>query len=134
MGKLVLLIDDDADDRSLIGEALAETDANIQIRMAANGQEALELISRDQALIPDFIIMDQNMPRMDGKQCLQELKQVARLQHVPVIILTTSKLYDGGAEFRKLGAACCFTKPCLYMELKSLMMHVLSGNWKSVEA
>ena len=114
MGKLIMVIDDDADDRDLFREALSETDKTAQYLTASNGIDAIEKLSRQNILLPDFIFLDLNMPRMDGGQCLVKLRQMPWLQSIPVIIFTTSKLPDEGKAFKILGADLCITKPLLY--------------------
>jgi CheY-like chemotaxis protein len=130
MGKLIMVIDDDVDDVDLFREALSETDDTAQYITANNGIEAVEKLSRPNIILPDFIFLDLNMPRMDGRQCLVKLRQMPWLQSIPVIIFTTSKLADEGKEFKILGADLCITKPLLYEDLKNTICYVIAEQWK----
>src|SRR5690348_12426970 len=94
-----LLIDDDPDDREIFGIALEEVDKVCRYITTENGIEALELLE-DSTSIPDFIFLDLNMPLMDGKECLREIKKIPHLNRVPVIIYSTSS-YEKDVEDTK---------------------------------
>ena len=125
--KKFLLVDDDMDDTYLFGEVLAEVDASIQFESATNGQEALEHLMKEDQALPDIIFMDLNMPRMDGKQCLFEIKQNERLQHIPVMMYTTSSHSTDIEQSMQLGAVCFITKPSDFKELKNILS-IIAGN------
>jgi CheY-like chemotaxis protein len=131
MGKVILVVDDDADDHELFREALHETDNKAAYLSAGNGEEALELLNKPGHIIPDFIFLDLNMPRMDGRQCLIRLRQLPHLEKVPVIIFTTVKPELEGEEYRRLGADLCVTKPMLYAELKKTIRYIITAEWKT---
>jgi len=130
MGKLILVVDDDPDDRDLFREALNETNKNVGYICARNGIEAVELLSRPNIVLPDFIFLDLNMPRMDGRECLIRLRRMPWLNEIPVIIFSTSKLNDECASFKKLGANLCLTKPLLFEDLKKVISFVISEEWR----
>jgi CheY-like chemotaxis protein len=130
MGKLILVVDDDADDRDLFREALSETDKAIGYIYVKNGIEAIDLLSRPNIVLPDFIFLDLNMPRLDGRECLIRLRRMPWLNEIPVIIFSTSKLDDDCASFKKLGASLCITKPLLFEDLKKVIRFVISEEWK----
>lgn len=109
------------DDTFLFGEVLAEVDPSIQFETASNGQEALEQLVAAEKPLPDVIFMDLNMPRMDGKQCLFEIKQNERLQHIPVMMYTTSSHSTDIEQSMQLGAICFITKPSDSKELKNIL-------------
>ena len=69
------LVDDDADDVSIFKEILREVNPSIALVSAADGQEALKFLKHQQDNYPDVIFLDLNMPRMNGKECLSELKK-----------------------------------------------------------
>lgn len=81
-GKQILIVDDDPDDREFIDQALKEITTSVDCVFASNGYEALMLLQNEQSFIPDYIILDLNMPLMDGNQCLQRLKQAERLKSI----------------------------------------------------
>lgn len=119
--KRFLLVDDDMDDAMVFGEVLAEVDPGIGFQTAPNGQEALEQLLQPGAPLPDLIFMDLNMPRMDGKQCLFEIKNNAQLQHIPVMMYTTSSHSADIEQSMQLGAICFITKPSDFKELKTIL-------------
>jgi len=89
--KHILLADDDIDDRSLLSELLQEADASVMLKSAEDGKQLLELLHASEGQIPDMIFLDINMPRINGLECLTEIRnQSGSLQKVPVIILSTS--------------------------------------------
>ena len=83
------LIDDDEDDRDFFALALEEVDRAIELRTAANAEEALMELQGMQ-FVPDVIFLDLNMPRIDGWECLKLLRELNHLSNVPVIIYSTS--------------------------------------------
>ena len=113
---LVLLVDDDADDRQFFVEALSEVDPEIKIATSVDGIEALDFLHKLQEL-PNYIFLDLNMPRMDGFQCLAELKKSTRYAHIPVIIYTTSKQKEEEDEAFRLGASAFFQKPSNFADI-----------------
>ncbi len=109
--KTVLIIDDDADDRSMFCEALHIVDESVECIAAQDGLEALGLLRAQGSPLPDFIFLDLNMPRLTGQECLSEIKKTRSLDHIPVIIYTTSRQQTDIDEAKSLGAACFITKP-----------------------
>ena len=104
------LIDDDADDQEIFAMALAKLGMPIDCIVASDGHEALEKIHIDKTFVPDLIFLDLNMPRMNGKQCLKEIKRVERFQQVPVIVYSTSSELKDIDEVKLLGASDYVTK------------------------
>jgi len=126
---LILIVDDDSDDRELFKEAVAAIDNTLQVNEARNGEEALAMLNSGRKL-PDYVFLDLNMPRMDGKQCLRKIKASPLLQNIPVIIYTTSKLQVDIEETAKYGATCFITKPSRFTELKEAIGAVLENRWR----
>jgi CheY-like chemotaxis protein len=127
--KMVMIVDDDADDRELFCEALYEVDTSIQCIACASGMEALELLKSSQHIVPNYIFLDLNMPRMNGRQCLQELKQMETFKQMDVIIYSTSKITADVKETKMQGAVHFITKPCSFNDLRTIIRTVLSNNW-----
>ncbi|QJB33907.1 response regulator [Chitinophaga oryzae] len=119
----VLLIDDDIDDRMIFGDVLKELVPDIIYNEAINGEDALAKL--EAGLVPDLIFLDLNMPRVDGKQFLAELRQITHLRHIPVIIYTTSSHESDKKETRALGASYFITKPNSLHELNQLLKGIL---------
>jgi CheY-like chemotaxis protein len=90
----ILVVDDDDADALMISEALESADRQATIERVADGQEALDYLRRQgrfaQAHRPDLILLDLNMPRMDGRETLAAIKSDEQLKAIPVVILTTS--------------------------------------------
>jgi CheY-like chemotaxis protein len=90
--RVVLCVDDDPDDRELICYTIGEIDPSIKIAHAEDGVEAISYLSRAkaEAALPCLVILDINMPRMDGKQTLAEMKKDTELKALPVVVFSTS--------------------------------------------
>src|SRR5579863_7137760 len=97
------LIDDDMDDQEIFKLALEEVDKSILCITANSGIDALQKLKAGNAFIPDFIFLDLNMPRLNGKQTLKQIKANPALHRVPVIIYSSSALPFDVSETRDLG-------------------------------
>jgi CheY-like chemotaxis protein len=126
------IVDDDIDDQELFKEAVNEVDGSIQCLSASNCEEALDLLRHRKIVLPDMIFLDLNMPRLNGKQCLSELKKIAHLRDIPVIIYSTSSEKRDIEETSRLGAAHFLTKPNKFDELCKALSFVVSKNWNAV--
>jgi CheY-like chemotaxis protein len=104
------LIDDDADDQEIFAMALARVSESIECVVANDGREALEKLQADQTFIPHLVFVDLNMPRMNGKQCLKELRRLQHLREVPIIIYSTSSEPRDIKEAKETGASDYLTK------------------------
>ena len=114
--KRIFLIDDDWDDRELITSALKETAELYSIHIATSGGEAMESLMTKKEF-PDMILLDLNMPGMNGFDVLKELKKDPDLKPIPVIIFSTSHNKTDVDRSYSLGALKFITKPTLYSEL-----------------
>ena len=124
----ILIIDDDSDDVEILCEAIAEINPAIKCESAENGEVALKLLRNPFQVLPDFIFLDLNMPRMNGKQCLAELKKDSNLKDIPVIVYTTSKLDEDFQETARLGAMLFITKPTRLTKLVETITFILSAH------
>jgi CheY-like chemotaxis protein len=131
--KILLIIDDDPDDREFFCDALKDVDGSAVCYTFKSGLEALDMLGTERALIPDFIFLDLNMPVLSGKQCLAELKKIRKLSQTHIIIYTTSKLADDFSETIQMGAMHFLTKPTTYADLCEALSNVLTGNWSLVK-
>ncbi len=125
------IVDDDSDDQDLFIEAVNEVDSTIECVSASNCEEALDLLRNRKISMPDVIFLDLNMPRLNGKQCLVELKREAHLRDIPVIIYSTSSEKRDIEETSRLGAAHFLTKPNKFEELCKALSFVVSKDWAS---
>ncbi len=119
----VLIIDDDEDDRFFMELAFKTASVSTQVRLAAGGQQALNLLKVVQPL-PDVILLDLNMPGMNGFEVLAHLKQSITYQSIPVVILTTSNAETDQEQARQLGATEFITKPTTYDGLNAIAERV----------
>jgi CheY-like chemotaxis protein len=110
--KKILLVDDDEDDRQIFTEIVCEVDPEALVECAENGLDMISLLDKmpDEDL-PGLIILDQNMPRMTGKESLIFLKESPRLQHIPTIVYSTYQVRDFYQECLELGAQDVVAKP-----------------------
>ncbi|BCB26826.1 two-component system response regulator [Sulfurimicrobium lacus] len=111
----ILLVEDEPADANLVKAALRENKVFCNLHHVLDGVEALAFLRRDEgfrdAPQPDMILLDLNMPRMNGREFLSAIKADAALQAIPVVVLTTSDVERDVAASYKLGAAGYITKP-----------------------
>ncbi|MDI3319053.1 response regulator [Pinibacter soli] len=107
----LLLIDDDLDDQEIFELAVREANSSMQCVYASSGFEALELLENDPSFLPEYIFIDLNMPRMDGRKCLVEIRKMPRLNNVPLIIYSTAEDERSHMETKEMGASKYIVKP-----------------------
>jgi CheY-like chemotaxis protein len=104
------LVDDDEDDQELFELALGESHPEIRLVVARNGNDALKKLESGE-VVPDYIFLDLNMPLMDGKECLMQIKSNPLLSSIPVIIFSTSSDQRDRTDTQRLGAVEFIIKP-----------------------
>ena len=111
----ILVVDDDPGDVLMIEEALESSAVEKQIDVVGDGQEAMEFLRREgrhpEAERPDMILLDLNMPRMDGRQVLSQVKGDEDLGTIPIVVLTTSSADTDILSSYSLQANAYVTKP-----------------------
>jgi len=130
--RIFFIIDDDIDDQELFMEAVNEVDGSIRCLASSNCDEALDMLKSGTISLPDIIFLDLNMPRLNGKQCLVEIKKEPRLKDIPVIIYSTSSEKRDIEETSRLGAAHFLTKPNKFEELCRTLSDVVKTDWRVV--
>ena len=126
----VLLIDDDSDDREIFIDAIRELDESINCKTISNAPDAISFLKdAGSEEAPDIIFLDLNMPRMDGKACLREIKQNSRFKDTPVIIYSTTNDAEEAEELMQLGANHFVTKPVHPEEVYYMVSLILSEEW-----
>ena len=111
----ILLVEDNLGDIRLTQEALRDGKVRNNLHVARDGIEAMEFLRRQgehaDAPRPDIVLLDLNMPRMDGREVLQEMRADPSLSVIPVVVLTTSKAEEDIMRSYQLHANCYITKP-----------------------
>lgn len=105
----ILLVEDNEGDIRLTVEALKEGKVRNRLEVARDGVEALERLRNGSR--PDLILLDLNLPRMDGRELLGVIKEDPELRRIPVVVLTTSKAEEDIIRTYDLHANCYITKP-----------------------
>ena len=129
------MAEDDADDRLLVKDALAECQWNAEIRFVENGEQLMDYLEHkgrfaeaDAAPRPGLVILDLNMPRKDGREVLREMKANAEFRRIPVVVLTTSHADTDIERIYDLGANSFISKPLDFQSLVNLM-RLLGQYW-----
>jgi CheY-like chemotaxis protein len=111
----ILLVEDNPGDARLTREALAFSKVRNNLHNARDGEEAIAFLRRQGAYAdaptPDLILLDLNLPRRDGREVLEDIKQDPALMHIPVVILTSSQAEEDIIRSYRLHANCFITKP-----------------------
>lgn len=111
----ILLVEDDAGDVELTREGLAAGEMFVNMQTVDDGIKALRFLRREEpyadAVRPDIILLDLNLPRMDGREALRQIKSDKHLRSIPVVVLTTSEADGDILECYDLGASCYISKP-----------------------
>lgn len=120
---VILMADDDPDDRMLAKEALAENRLANELHFVEDGEELIDYLKQkgkynaDNAPKPGLVLLDLNMPKMDGREALKIIKNDSNLRKIPVIVLTTSKAEADILKSYELGVNSFITKPVTFDEL-----------------
>lgn len=125
--KHLIIADDDEDDQMLLKEAIHEYNSNIQCTSIYDGRQLLNFLKKGN--MPDLLILDLNMPYKNGIECLIEIRANESFNHIPVVILSTSRNVRDIELCYTYGANLFFTKPCSFILLKELIHSVLRINW-----
>jgi CheY-like chemotaxis protein len=124
----VLLVEDSPGDARLTQEAFAGSNPNVRIHTAWDGVEALSFLNREgphvDAPRPAIILLDLNLPRIDGRSVLAHIKGSPALNSIPTLILTTSKAEIDIANSYRLGANCYLVKPAQWDAFESLVRSI----------
>jgi CheY-like chemotaxis protein len=125
---IILMADDDEDDRLMTKEALEEARLKNELRFVEDGEELMnylrhqgEYADAEKAPRPGLILLDLNMPRKDGREALKEIKADPELRRIPIIVLTTSKAEEDILRTYDLGVNSFITKPVSFDGLVEVM-------------
>jgi CheY-like chemotaxis protein len=135
----ILICDDDADDRMLTQQALEDAHVANAVHFVADGEQLLDYLYQrgeyagetGKAPRPGLILLDLNMPKMDGREALKVIKEDETLRDIPVVILSTSALDADIARSYKLGVNSFITKPVTFSGFVEAM-NVLGRYWLEI--
>ncbi len=114
--KPILLVEDDKVDAMTVKRAFRDLDVSRPVIVSVNGEKALQYLNDHNNIKPEIMLLDLNMPRMNGLELLKTLKSDSELAKIPVIVLTTSSSENDVVESFRLGASGYFVKPVDYEE------------------
>jgi CheY-like chemotaxis protein len=121
---LILAVDDDREDLDLFCDVVTEIDPTIDVMRAESGEEALNFLLTKAVTFPDFIFLDINMPRIDGRECLKAIRNEKLTKRLSVIMYSTSLSSADKVLFEKLNAKF-LTKAASYDQLRISLQSIL---------
>ena len=131
----VLLVEDNLGDAVLTREALQDGKLSVNLHHVMDGQQALDYLRKEKkyrdAVTPDIILLDLNMPGVDGREFLKIVKKEPEFAMIPVVVLTTSKADEDVLSSYSLQAACFVTKPVDFSQFQTIV-EKLSDFWFTV--
>lgn len=123
---VIMYVDDDVEDIEIFCEAVKVTDPSIQCLVAENGRKAMDILQAE--LLPDFIFLDINMPVINGKSILTEIRKDNKFENTPVVMYSTTMNPVEIEEYKKLGATHFLIKHNHFQDLcDALSMILVSG-------
>jgi len=132
---VIVMAEDDADDRLLVKDAMAECQWEGDLRFVENGEELMDYLTRRNKFAqiadsprPGLILLDLNMPKMDGREVLKAIKADEELRRIPVVVLTTSRADTDIEGIYGLGANSFISKPVRFEALVNVL-RVLGQYW-----
>ena len=123
---IAFIIDDDLDDQEIFTLVTHEISDNVECIFANDGMQALNKLKTDASFTPGLIFIDINMPKVNGMQCLSEIKKIKRLQHVPVYMYSTSAEQAIVEQCKNYGAAGFIKKHIDTNDLKADLEKIIS--------
>ncbi len=126
---IIVLADDDLDDQELMKRGLKDCKVKVEINAVYNGLQLMDYLLKREAYkniseSPDLILLDLNMPLMDGFDVLKEIKRTPHLKKIPVYVITTSRSKDDKEEVIKLGAAGFYSKGSSSKDIRKIMQDI----------
>lgn len=128
----VLLVEDDAVDVMTVKRCFKQLKISNQLLIANNGEEALQLLAQSGLVTPCLILLDINMPKMNGLELLRRLKEVVTLKKIPVVMLTSSKEESDVEKCFERGVAGYMVKPIEYPQFVEII-ELLCTYWSKSE-
>ncbi|MEX2231401.1 MAG: response regulator [Cyclobacteriaceae bacterium] len=122
---VALYIDDDLEDTEIFHEAISSVDPHIVFYSASDGHEGFKVLDQI-TVVPDFIFLDVNMPRMNGREFLSQIKKTVRLRSIPVIMYSTTCQKDEIRVYKNLGAKDFIIKPDNFEKLRQTLKEIIA--------
>jgi CheY-like chemotaxis protein len=129
----ILMVDDDEDDQFIIKTALEDCQYSGAHSIASTATEAWKILQDCSLFVPDFILLDLNMPKIDGREFLARIMEDPIFQDIPVIIYSTSSYQLDIDDSKRLGASAYWVKPLRYEDIVKVIGELLLRNWKDTE-
>ncbi|MGB8333848.1 MAG: response regulator [Desulfobacterales bacterium] len=128
----VLLVEDNEDDIELTLEALEDSKVRMETHVVADGISAMAFLRREGDYVdkprPDLILLDLNLPLMDGREVLKNIKEDPNLAQIPVVVLTTSEDDEDILKAYQLHANCYISKPVDFLKFTKIIKQI-EGFW-----
>ncbi|NCI46572.1 response regulator [Sediminibacterium soli] len=124
-GKVILVADDDIDDQEMISDSFRGIDSACTVEVVSNGQQVIDRIRDNSLPRPCLVVLDLNMPVLDGMETLTRIRSTGGLDDVPIVVFTTSNSKESRKQSLTLGALDYIVKPNDYhglMEVTAKMM------------
>lgn len=123
----ILWVDDDPDDLELMRSVLKSSEYDFNVKEASNGQEAINFLekAKTEGSLPCLIILDMNMPVMDGREALRKIKEDEQLKNLPIVVFTTSQSPMDRLYCQRYGTEMV-TKPFTFNSLKAVVEKLIS--------
>lgn len=126
----IILADDDEDDRMFFSDAIDEIKMNTITKLFNDGVELMNYLKQTDVVLPHIIFLDLNMPKKNGMECLEDIRNDANLKDLVIAIYSTSASETDIENTFVHGANVYINKPTDFNKLKSLLQEVLSTNWQ----
>jgi DNA-binding response OmpR family regulator len=129
---IALYIDDDREDTEIFQEAIRSVEPDVVFYTASDGYEGFRVLEQI-TVVPDFIFLDVNMPRMNGKDFLTEIKKKVMFRSIPVIMYSTTSHQDEILAYKRMGAYDFIKKPDSFETLRQTLKNIIRNrpkdNW-----
>lgn len=126
----IILADDDEDDRLFFTDAFDELKIHTKVNTYNDGAALMEYLNSEDAILPEILFLDLNMPKKNGIECLHEIKSNPKLAHIAIAIYSTSSSEEHIEETFVNGANIYIKKPSDFGTLKKVLSDVVTINWQ----
>lgn len=128
----VLLVEDNEDDVELTLEALKDSRVRMDVHVVPDGVQAMKFLRREDeykdSSLPDLVLLDLNLPKMDGREVLREIREDKNLTDLPVVVLTTSQNEEDICKAYQMHANCYISKPVDFLQFTEIIKQI-EGFW-----